>query len=252
MYPQTLTPHTAYPPPRSTHFPKNSPEEADEQACINFEAQNRANHQRIKKLLPGSTDTSGHDRSVNGYREWDTLDSLFMSLGPTPLMASEEVGPSITRAYMERTTLMNECGPQIARALERRSPMPQNPEQAACDRQLVGMEYGGDPYKLESWLRPVVCKDPEYIAATKDMRWSPDPPMYAAIKNMSEQDQETLRLACLYPSQCAKLPFADCNPAYNINADIWAPVQDARIAQAAIVQKPYLKKKRVKDSCIMA
>jgi len=237
---------------RTGHFPKGSPEEADEQACINFEAQNRANHQRIKKILPGSTDTSGHDQMVNGYREWDNLDSLFYSLGPSPLMASEEVGPSITRAYLERTSVMAEAGPKIAQALDRPAPVPQNPDQAALDRQLVGMEYGGDPYKLESWLRPVVCKDPEYIAATKDMQWCPDPPMYAAIKNMTEQDQETLRLACLYPSQCAKLPFADANPAYNINADIWAPVADERMAQAAIISKPYLKQKRVKDSCIMA
>ena len=43
-----------------------------------------------------------------------------------------------------------------------------------------------------------------------------------------------LRLACLYPSQCAKLPFADANPAYNINADIWAPVHDERMAQVLL------------------
>lgn len=85
------------------------------------------------------------------------------------------------------------------------------------------------------------------------MNWPPEPPVYAPIANLNPSDQETQRLANYDPIQCAKLPFADVNPNYCINQDIWGALGDAKAANALLMQKPdHWKIKRVKDDCIMA
>ncbi|CAK0803754.1 unnamed protein product, partial [Prorocentrum cordatum] len=184
---------------RTGHFPPGSQEEAWEQAILNCEAQNRATLQRCKKADPHSHEKSPHIQVVNGYREWDSLDTLFTTMGPNPLAMSEEVGPSVARSYHESQSLMKDLAGELIPPLSQAD--------AHMNLELIKMYYRGDPFKAEQILRPVVCKDPGEIKATKDMSWCPDPPVYAPLRNMSEEDRETLRLACYDPSQNAKLLF---------------------------------------------
>jgi len=230
---------------RTGHFPPGSREEALEQAAINAEAQNRALLQRCRIADPGGADGGeGHVRTVNGYRQWDSLDSLFASMGPNVMAHSEELGPSVARSYCERTNMLKELVPKLG------------PTGSTADEQLnlrlVDMMYGEDPWKVTQTLRPVVCKDPQEIAATEDMTWCPDPPVYAPLRNMSEQDKETLRLACFDPRQSAKLAFADANPNYRIEEDVWGVLADYRTARSLVVPKPESAHRRVKDDCLMA
>lgn len=84
--------------------------------------------------------------------------------------------------------------------------------------------------------------------------WPPDPPMYAQVAYMNPSDQETQRLANWDPHQCAKLPFADVNPNYQMNEDIWGALKDGKsIEESALLEKPPgWKPERVKDSCPIA
>lgn len=228
---------------RTGNFPAGSPEEALEQAAINCEAQNRALLQRCKVADP-CAEPEHHVRTENGYREWDSLDSLFISMGPNPLAASEELGPTVARAYCETTNVLKELIPKLG------------PTAGVADEQtnlrLINMMHEGDPFKVTTTLRPVICKDPNEIAASKDMRWCPDPPVYAPLRNMSEQDKETMRLACFDPRQSAKLTFADANPNYKVDEDVWGIVSDYKKARSLMVPQPETAHRRVKDDCIMA
>jgi len=229
---------------RTGNFPPGSPEEAFEQAMINAEAQNRALIQRCKIADPASHEDNPHVQNINGYREWDSLDSLFSTMGPNPLTLSEEVGPTVTRGYQEFHSVRSD--------LRGKLPMPLNPADEKLNTELIRMMYRDDPTKVTAALRPVVCKDPDEIARTKDMSWCPDPPVYAPIRNMQEEDKETLRLACYAPETDAKLMFVDANPNYRIDEDIWGVLADYKNAQSLAVPKHPGLKKRVKDECIMA
>lgn len=235
---------------RTGHFPPGSQEEAIEQACLNFEVQNRANHQRVMIADPTVYENGMNFRTVNGYREWDSLDSLFGTLGPNPILQSEEVGPSLTRAYQDRTALFTEVEKKMRQGLP---PRPLTPLDKEIDAQLLRTMYPGNPYRVEQNLRPVACKNPDAIAEYRDMSWCPDPPMYAPLRNMGEEDKETLRLAQYAPNQCAKLWFADCNPNYVLSEDIWGAIADNRAANAAFMRTPeHYRPRRVKDDCLMA
>jgi hypothetical protein len=229
---------------RTGNFPLGSPEEAFEQAAINAEAQNRALLQHCKVVDPHSHENAPHVRVVNGYREWDSLDSLFRTMGPNPLAQCEDLGATVTRAYSERTSVLRELIPKLRPAM--------SPTDEQLNLNLIEMMYGQDPKRVEQALRPLLCKDPEEIAATKDMKWCPDPPIYAPLRNMDPQDKQLLRLACYDPTQNAKLMFADVNPNYRINEDIWGVLADYKTARSLLVQKPDAAHRRVKDECIMA
>jgi len=229
---------------RTGHFPPGSPEEAYEQAMINAEAQNRALLQRCKMADPNSHENNPHVQTVNGYREWDSLDTLFSTMGPNPLTLSEEVGPTVTRGYQEFHSVRADlCG---------KLPIPMNPADEKLNRELIRSMYHEDPSKVTAALRPVICKDPDEIAQSRDMSWCPDPPVYAPIRNMQEEDKETLRLACHAPETDAKLTFVDANPNYRVDEDIWGVLSDYKTAQSLVVPKHPGHKKRVKDDCIMA
>lgn len=229
---------------RTKNFPAGSPEEAFEQAAINCEAQNRALLQQCKIADVASGQDEAHVRTVNGYRQWDSLDSLFSSMGPNPLACSEELGPSVARSYQETTNLLKELVPKLG------------PTASVADEQLnlrlINMMTAEDPWAVTKTLRPVVCKDPQEIAATRDMKWCPDPPIYAPMRNMSDQDKETMRLACFDPRQNAKLMFADANPNYRVDEDVWGVLADYKTARSLVVPKPESANRRVKDDCLMA
>lgn len=230
---------------RTGNFPPGSPEEALEQAAINEEAQNRALLQRCKNADPNFQEFDLHTREVNGYREWDGLDSLFGSMGPNPMVFSEEVGPVVTRGYQDNTSVIKEVGPKLG--------VVACPADEELNLQLLNGFYKGDPFQPDSKMRPVVCKDPKEIGGPRDMTWCPDPAIYVPTRNLNEEDKETVRLACYAPSQTAKLRFADVNPAYVMNEDIWGVLRGYRGPKSVYMPKPPgHRKRRVKDDCIMA
>jgi len=84
--------------------------------------------------------------------------------------------------------------------------------------------------------------------------WPPAAPVYAPLGNMNVEDQETQRLANWDWDQNAKLPFADVNPNYQINEDIWAGVNDSKVVQGTKFQHQPVnqQQQRVKDGCPIA
>jgi hypothetical protein len=83
--------------------------------------------------------------------------------------------------------------------------------------------------------------------------WPPSPPIYAPMQNLNVSDQETQHLANWDIHQNSKLPFADVNPNYQMNEDIWGANADIKtLQQAKFLEKPESETKRVKDSCLMA
>jgi len=228
---------------RTGNFPSGSPEEALEQAVINAEAQNRALMQRLKKEDQHSSHDFPGMREVNGYREWENLDAVFQSMGPNPLVLSEDLGPQVSRGYQHTMS--------VARDVARHLPGAKTPADQILNLEMLRMFYKDDPSQADSLVRPVVCKDPTDIANTGDMVWCPDPPVYVPIANMTEQDKETLRLACYRPEQTANLLFVDANPNYNIKQDIWGALQDEKMGQRKLLNAPR-SNARVKDDCIMA
>lgn len=229
---------------RTGNFPPGSAEEAFEQATLNTEAQNRALLQHCKMADPDSHRNDLHIKWVNGYREWDSLDSLFKTMGPNPLAMSEEISPSVTRGFADTTSILAELAPRLQ--------VPMSPAEEQLNLNLIGMLHRGDPLKVTSAVRPVVCKDPDQIAKNRDMTWCPDPPVYMPIRNMTEEDKQTMRLACYAPEQNAKLLFADANPNYQIKEDIWGVLADSKASRSLVVRKPEHMQRRVKDDCIMA
>jgi len=229
---------------RTGHFPFGSQEEAFEQAAINAEAQNRALLQRCKKEEPRSH--VNEVRSVNGWREWDSLDEVFRTMGPNPLCMSEELGAQVARSYQHTTTVAKEVGARLGPA--------NTPADQMLNVEMLRMYTKEDPTKVTATVRPVVCKNPNEIADPRDMAWCPDPPIYAPLDHMSEQDKETVRLACYDPSQNAALIFADVNPNYNIREDVWGVFADDKKVHsgrmAAMMQGN--QHARVKDDCLMA
>eukprot|EP00439_Symbiodinium_sp_Y106_P032265 s2180_g3.t2 len=217
---------------RTGNFPSGSPEEALEQAVINAEAQNRALMQRLKKEDQHSSHDFPGMREVNGYREWENLDAVFQSMGPNPLVLSEDLGPQVSRGYQHTMS--------VARDVARHLPGAKTPADQILNLEMLRMFYKDDPSQADSLVRPVVCKDPTDIANTGDMVWCPDPPVYVPIANMTEQDKETLRLACYRPEQTANLLFVDANPNYNIKQDIWGALQDEKMGQRKLLNAPRL------------
>jgi len=229
---------------RTGTFPAGSVEEAYEQASINAEAQNRALLQLCKRADPNRHENDPHVSTVNGYREWDSLDSLFATMGPNPLAMSEEVGPAVTRSYKEKHSIMAELKGKLPTAL--------SPADERLNLEMLRMMTHEDPTKVSTALRPVVCKDPDEIVASKDMSWCPDPPVYAPIRNLRDEDKETLRLACYAPEMDSQLSFVDANPNYRVDEDIWGVLADYKTAESLVVPKHPGQHKRVKDDCIMA
>lgn len=228
---------------RTGNYPPGTQEEAFEQAALNCEVQNRALLQRVKIADKSSHLNDPGVVSINGFREWDGLDQLFLSMGPNPIALSEEIGPSVTRAYQQHTSVMKEMAPRL--------PLPLSPADEMLNVGLVRNMTKQDPTEAKTMLRPVVCKDPHEIAGPRDMRWCPDPPIYAPLKNMTQEDRQTLRLACYEPTQNAALLFADVNPNYRIERDIWGVLGESK-APSLMVPKPLNQYNRVKDDCLMA
>ena len=57
----------------------------------------------------------------------------------------------------------------------------------------------------------------------------------------------------LQHSRSSSFPFADVNPNYQMNEDIWGANADIKtLEQAKFLEKPDWETKRVKDSCLMA
>eukprot|EP00405_Crypthecodinium_cohnii_P011567 CAMPEP_0206438978 /NCGR_PEP_ID=MMETSP0324_2-20121206/11947_1 /ASSEMBLY_ACC=CAM_ASM_000836 /TAXON_ID=2866 /ORGANISM="Crypthecodinium cohnii, Strain Seligo" /LENGTH=943 /DNA_ID=CAMNT_0053906531 /DNA_START=324 /DNA_END=3155 /DNA_ORIENTATION=- len=229
---------------RTGNFPKGSIEEAYEQAALNAEAQNRAVLQRCKRADPQWVEREPHVTTINGYRQWDSLDSLFATMGPNPMAMSDEVGPSVTRSYKENHTL--------AKELRHRMPGASNVADDKMCAELLRTMTDVDPTKVVTSLRPIICKDPKEIQKEQDMSWCPDPPVYIPIRNLREEDKETLRLACYAPEQTAQLSFIDANPNYRVDEDIWGVLADYKKAESLYVPKRPGQQRRVKDDCIMA
>lgn len=227
---------------RTGNFLPGSQEEAFEQAAINAEAQNRALLQRCKKQDPRSH--IDEVRTVNGWREWDNLDSLFRSMGPNPMTMSEELGAQVARSYQHTTNVVKEVGARLGPA--------NTPADQMLNVEMLRMYTKEDPTKISATVRPVVCKSPQDIADPRDMTWCPDPPIYAPLDHMTEQDKETVRLACYDPSQNASLVFADVNPNYNIREDVWGALADEKKGHAGRLAAMQMHHARVKDDCIMA
>lgn len=228
---------------RTGNFPHGSPEEAIEQAVINAEVQNRALLQRCKK----EDQQSPHDfpgmRLNNGWREWDNLDALFESMGPNPLVMSEDLGPQVSRGYQHSSNL--------ARDVAKHLPAARSQADQMLNLEMLRMYVKDDISKGESMIRPVVCKDANEIAGPHDMTWCPDPPVYVPMSNLTEKDKETVRLACYKPEQNASLLFVDANPNYNIRDDLWGALhpQKTKYKHLQNLNPPH---GRVKDDCIMA
>jgi len=217
---------------RTGTFPKYSPEEAFEFATTCGEAQNRALKQRVKMADMHAGDDSGKERMTGHYREWADLDSLFSTMGPNPLASTEVVGPGVCRGMKEEHSIAAEIGHR------------------GGDVNLLQQIYNGDPFKVTTHLRPVICKDPDEIALTKDMSWLPDPPNYAPISDLHNEDRLTMRLAGFEPGQCAALGFHDVTPNYTLDQDIWGA--QVEIINGKCAFEPECPKGRVKDECLMA
>lgn len=111
-----------------------------------------------------------------------------------------------------------------------------------------GVKQGQGPQpKL---LLEVRVESPEGKASA----WPPEPAIYAPAANLNVSDQETQRLANWDVTQCAKLPFADVNPNYQMNEDIWGALADGKsIQEGMLLEKPPgWRQPRVKDACLMA
>lgn len=229
---------------RTGNFPPGSQEEAFEQAAINAEAQNRALMQRLKKSDPTSHQNQPGTRFANGWREWENLDALFHTMGPSPLALSDELGPAVVRGYQHSTTIAKEVAPAFPQAF--------TPADQMLNVEMLRMMYDEDPTKVTSSVRPVICKDPNEIAGPRDMSWCPDPPVYVPMRNLRETDKETLRLACYEPVQNAALTFMDVNPNYRMHEDIWGVLSDYKDAKSTYVKRMDNRYRRVKDDCMMA
>eukprot|EP00747_Dinoflagellata_sp_TGD_P164047 gnl/TRDRNA2_/TRDRNA2_183448_c0_seq1.p1 gnl/TRDRNA2_/TRDRNA2_183448_c0~~gnl/TRDRNA2_/TRDRNA2_183448_c0_seq1.p1 ORF type:complete len:768 (-),score=132.17 gnl/TRDRNA2_/TRDRNA2_183448_c0_seq1:67-2370(-) len=265
---------------------KKSPEE---QARLCYEAQNRALYQRIRM---GTSEKQGSDgvEMVSGYRKWDSLDRIFATMGPHPIVQTDSVGPSICRAFEEQNNVVEEVVEEMDN--ERRKRMiaemdkkkkDQNSKDAITnitdkmsqmwsmrqdnttkDAQLsdertqalvslmLPKDFKDDMYHKNMTLRPVICKDADDIMANKDMSWLPSTPTYVPLSAINDEDKETLRLACYHPSQCAKLRFRDVNPNYNVSEDVWGVLEDQKASHALIRKPQSHDKRRVKDECLMA
>mmetsp|Transcript_16905 Transcript_16905/g.48082 ORF Transcript_16905/g.48082 Transcript_16905/m.48082 type:complete len:409 (+) Transcript_16905:46-1272(+) len=230
------------PPPRSAH---------QQQAAINADVQDRAFVQQCKIASRAFAESGArsHTQVVNGYREWQSLDTLFTTMGPNPLSMTEKVGPTVARAYQESVSVLDEVAASAGGQAER----------GAADKQLlsglVRGVYGVDPQRAEQAVRPVVCKDPADFGAGGDAAWYPDPPMYVPLQSISAHDMETMRLACYDPAQCAKVDFVDANPTYRVEEDVWGLVSEQRRAAEAAAPN-YIPKitgdsGRVKDECFI-
>lgn len=68
-------------------------------------ARNRALLQRCKKEDSNSPHDFPGMRVNNGWREWDNLDALFESMGPNPLVMSEDLGPQVARGYQHSSNI---------------------------------------------------------------------------------------------------------------------------------------------------
>lgn len=66
---------------------------------------NRALLQRCKKEDISSSHDYPGMRLVNGWREWESLDALFDSMGPSPMVMSEELGPQVSRGYQHASSV---------------------------------------------------------------------------------------------------------------------------------------------------
>jgi hypothetical protein len=229
---------------RTMNFEPFSIEEANEAAWINAGAQNRAMLQRMKKYDINYDPDNGDERLMRRTgktREWANLDALFYTMGPNPLAMSEEVGAAVCRGYQDLTSVVKEVGKDVGPFYD------VSPADAAVNDQLLRqMSVQENPFKVQATVRPVICKSPDEIAVTKDMRWLPDPPMYVPVRNLSDMDKETLRLASYDPSQSAKLMFWDVTPAYEPDNDIWETNEEFEPFDGM------LPRRRVKDECLMA
>lgn len=68
-------------------------------------SRNRALLQRCKRDDAESPHDFPGMRMNNGWREWDNLDALFESMGPNPLVMSEDLGPQVARGYQHSSNI---------------------------------------------------------------------------------------------------------------------------------------------------
>jgi len=233
---------------RTGHFPAGSPEEVYEQAALNAEAQNRALLQRCKIADPHSHDKEPHTTTINGYRQWESMDKLFSTMGPNPLAMCPELGPLVARSYRDDSSILRDL---VSRS---KLPPPSGPADEHLHLELIKSLCRRDPLETTGALRPTICKDPEDVLREGNLSWCPDPPVYAPMSSMHEEDKETLRLACFAPEVNAKLLFSDTNPNYRVEEDIWGACADYKLEEpvrAALGRNPG-RRRRVKDDCMIA
>eukprot|EP00929_Paragymnodinium_shiwhaense_P118936 TRINITY_DN90833_c0_g1_i1.p1 TRINITY_DN90833_c0_g1~~TRINITY_DN90833_c0_g1_i1.p1 ORF type:complete len:892 (-),score=168.62 TRINITY_DN90833_c0_g1_i1:111-2699(-) len=224
-------------------FPPMSEEEVFAQASLNAEAINRANLQRCRLADPHSEDQSGLEKHVGHYREWANLDGLFSTMGPNPVAQSAELGADITRVCVDHTSVAEElqCIPGLG---------PDSPQEMQLKLDMLHQYSKGNPFKVQTKVRPVVCKNPDMIAAMRDLSWLPDPPVYDLVDKLQPDDQETLRLANYGPTANASLGFHDINPNYDLELDIWAAHKDSKSHDTDFHEA--IPASRVKDECLLA
>lgn len=70
-----------------------------------FSPRNRALLQRCKKEDSNSPHDFPGMRMVNGWREWENMDAIFESMGPNPLVMSEDLGPQVSRGYQHTSNI---------------------------------------------------------------------------------------------------------------------------------------------------
>jgi len=233
------------------------------QQLQNLEAQNRADYQRYKQKLPAGK-VPGESREA-GYRVWTGVDAMFESMGPHPLAGGDSVGPRVVRGYEEDTCEFND----LQRALKDRTTkaMPAKPRKGLnqkpkpgqqqetddpfCDPAVARLMYDGDPDLVAHRLRPNICRDPDEIARDKNVEWLQNS-KYVPIRNMGDQDRETLRLSQYTHEQDSKMAFYDVMPHYRINEDIWGVAAEAKAVKSSMMRPPGSQQKRVKDDCAMA
>lgn len=148
--------------------PKGAQSEILEMACLALEGQNRALLQKTniahsaKQMFERQQKKAEKKeaktwRLPNGYRDWDGLDGVFMTLGPNYVAQSTEIGVPICRVYEDNTSISKEL---------RQKPgfgAGDTPQEKAVQKMMIKTLFNGDPDHIFQNLRPVGCKNANTI-----------------------------------------------------------------------------------------